>query len=364
MMVLRAAALVLWASVALAPGSLHAQAVPGVEVTGENDALDFWLPGKERPDGEYTNGLRVSLSRSVAPLWGRLVRSAAPCTGKESREQRCLTTEFAIAQQMYTPEPLSHRASEFESVRSPNGLTSRAQEPPPDDSVISAPIAGDRPFAGWLHADVTANIVSEKRLTSFGIAAGITGAQSGAEALQKGFHHIINQVDPPGWQYQLGFRPAANISYTDNMRAAFVAADGHDFADIVPSWSAQLGNARTSAYGGVVARLGYHLAHPWSPAARRRAGANDFGIWIYGGVRESLVVYDQLLDRSYTKNDSTFSVSRIPWVNSYNFGLAMRRHSLTIAFGGTHNGKEYRSEEVPNHSYGTITVTVDRGLER
>lgn len=364
MMLLRATTLALWLSLALAPAALHAQAVPGTEVTGENDALAVWLPQKQRPDGEYTNGLRVSLSRSMAPLWGRLVPSAAPCTGKESSGQRCLTTEFAIAQQMYTPEPLNHRASELGSVRSRNGVAFGAQAPPPEDSVISAPIDRDRPFAGWLHADVTANILSEKRLTSFGIVAGITGAQSGAEALQKGFHHLINQVDPPGWRYQLGFRPAANLSYTDHLRAAFIATDGHDFADIIPSWSAQLGNARTSAYGDVVARLGYHVAHPWSPAARERAGARDFGIWLYGGVRESLVVYDQLLDRSYTKNDSTFSVNRIPWVNSYQFGIAVRRHSLTLAFGGTHQGKEYRSEEVPNHSYGTITVTVDRGLER
>ena len=91
----------------------------------------------------------------------------------------------------------------------------------------------------------------------------------------------------------------------------------------MPSWSAQLGSARTSAYGDVVARLGYHLAHPWSPAARARAGARDFGIWLYAGVRESLVAYDQLLDRSYAKNDSTFSVNRIPWVNSYQFGIAI-----------------------------------------
>jgi lipid A 3-O-deacylase len=344
MMLLRGAAFGMWMSLAFSPGSLNAQAVPGTEVTGENDALDIWLPQKQRPDGEYTNGLRVSISRSTAPLWGRFVRAAAPCTGNETGGHRCLTTEFAIAQQMYTPEPLRHHATE--------------------DSVISAPIASDRPFAGWLHGDVTANIISEKRLTSFGIAAGITGAQSGAEALQKGFHHLIDQVDPPGWRYQLGFRPAANISYTDHLRAALVGTDGHDFADLIPSWSAQLGSARTSGYGEIAARLGYHIAHPWSPAARQRAGARDFGIWLYGGVRESLVVYDQLLDRSYTKNDSTFSVNRIPWVNSYDFGIAVRRHSLTIAFGGTHQGKEYRSEEVPNHSFGTITVTVDRGLER
>jgi hypothetical protein len=348
MTAVRALAVALWTVIVLAPSPAHAQAVPGTQVSGENDALDIWLPEIDRPDGEYTNGLRLSLSRSSAPLWGRLVRSAVPCSGHESRAQRCLTTELAIGQQMYTPEPLSHRAVDSAGTH----------------SIISAPIRGDRAFAGWLHADVTGNIISERRLTSFAIVAGVTGSASGAAAVQKGFHHLISQVDPPGWRYQLGFRPAANLSYTDHLRAALSASDGHDFADLMPSWSAQLGNARTSAYGEVVARLGYHLAHPWSPAARARAGAHDFGIWLYGGVRESLVAYDQLLDRRYTRDDSSFAVDRIPWVNSYQFGIAIRRHSLTIAFGGTHDGKEYRTEEVPNHSYGTITVTVDRALER
>ncbi|MEP7085800.1 MAG: lipid A deacylase LpxR family protein [Gemmatimonadota bacterium] len=349
MMAMRLAAVAIW--VACIPVSSHAQAVPGTLVQVENDALDVWLPQKQRPDGEYTNGIRVSLSRATAPLWRRLVRSAAPCTGREAIAARCLTTEFAIAQQMYTPEPLSHRASQL-------------QDGAPEDSTISAPIAGDRAFAGWLHADVTANIISEKRLTSFGIVAGITGRQSGAEALQKGFHHVIGQVDPPGWRYQLGLFPAASVSYTDRLRLAFAAQDGRDFFDVMPSWNAQMGNARTGAYGELEARIGYHLAHPWSPAARARAGPRDFGIWLYGGVRESLALYEQLLDRSYAKNDTTFSVDRIPWVNSYDFGIAVRRHSLTITFGGTHTGKEYKTQEVPNHSYGTITVTVDRGLDR
>src|SRR5205085_2864827 len=115
-------------SIALSPSILHAQAVPGTQVTGENDALDIWLPQKQRPDGEYTNGLRVSISRSMAPLWGRFVRSAAPCTGRETARQRCLTTELAIAQQMYTPEPLSHRSADSSG----------------NHFVISVPVPGDR----------------------------------------------------------------------------------------------------------------------------------------------------------------------------------------------------------------------------
>jgi lipid A 3-O-deacylase len=318
--------------VACAPARAHAQAVPGTLVQGDNDALDIWLPQKQRPDGEYTNGLRVSLSRSVAPVWGRLVRSAAPCTGHERTDQRCLTTEFAIAQQIYTPEPAGN-------------------EPKP----------GDRAFAGWLHGDATANIIGTNRLTSFRLEAGFTGRATGAEALQNSFHSLIGKYHPVGWKYQLGFFPAGSFTYTDQLRAVLASSGEHAIVDILPAWSAQAGNSRTSAYGELVARAGYHVSHPWSPAAREREGPRTFGIWLYGGVRESLVAFDQSLDRSYVVEGTTNSVERIPWVRSYQFGIAIRRHSLTISFGGVHDAKEYRTEYSP-HAYGTLIVNVDRGL--
>lgn len=330
----RAAAAAL--SIACMPAPAHAQAVPGTLIQGDNDALDYWLPTKQRPDGEYTNGLRFSLTRSVAPLWGRLVRGVTGCTGHETAAQRCLTTEFAIAQQMYTPNPVLN------------------------DPEMPAPVPGNRPFVGWLHGDVTANIISARRLTSFGLVAGVTGPPSLAEPLQKAFHQLIHQVDPVGWRYQLGFEPAANLSYTDHLRAVLASSGDHDFVDVLPSWSAQAGNARTSAYGEVIARAGYHVAHPWSPAARARAGASDFGVWAYAGFRESLVAYDQTLDRSYTKNGMTFSVQRIPWVSTFEFGIAMRRHSFMLSFGGVRDGKEYRTEFSSHHPYGRVTITIDR----
>ncbi|MDQ2767633.1 MAG: hypothetical protein M3Y30_10800, partial [Gemmatimonadota bacterium] len=92
MLAMRAASLAMSiACIAMTSQALRAQAVPGTLVTGENDAFDIWLPSKQRPDGEYTNGIRISLSRAMAPLWGRLVPSAAPCTGHEAIGARCLT---------------------------------------------------------------------------------------------------------------------------------------------------------------------------------------------------------------------------------------------------------------------------------
>lgn len=312
------------------PHALVAQAVPGIVFQGENDGLDLWLPKIKRPDGEYTSGLRVSITRSVAPLWGRFVHDAKPCSGSEVASQRCLTTEFAIAQQMYTP---------FNAENNPRPI--------------------DRPFAGWLHADVTADVVSTSRLRSLKLTAGFTGRATLAEALQKAFHRAVGISTADGWQYQLGFRPAASLTYVEKIRAVLATLRGRAIIDAQPSWSVQAGNSRTDAYAEMTARLGYHLSHPWNLASRVREGAHSFGIWVYGGVRGTFVAYDQTLDRSWSRHDITYSVQRVPWVGSYQFGVAARRHSLTVSFGGVHDEREYTTEFAP-HSYGSLTVTVDR----
>jgi lipid A 3-O-deacylase len=291
----------------------------------------LWKPKIQRTDGDYTNGIRVSLSRSVAPLWGRLIRSAAPCTGRESEQARCLTTEFALAQQMYTPS-----------------------------TAYREPSLSDRPFVGWLHADVTGNVVSAKRLTSFRIEAGFTGRATLAEALQRSFHAIAGANDDPGWKYQLGFAPLGALSYTDRLRVVLAKSHGQSFIDLLPTWSAQVGNSRTVASGEIAARAGFHLAHPWSLASRTSEGLHRFGVWFYGGFRESFVAYDETLDRSWSRDGSSYSVDRIPWVSGYQFGVAVHRHSLTITFGGNHDAREYETETNP-HTYGSLTINVDHG---
>ncbi len=316
----------------IASQTVNAQAVPGIELQLENDGLDLWLPKIQRPDGEYTNGLRVSLSQSAAPLWGRFIRLASPCTGHEAAGQRCLTTEFAIAQQMFTP---------FNAENEPRPI--------------------DRPFVGWLHADITANVISTSRLRSLKLVVGFTGPPTLAEDLQRAFHRAVGVTNGDGWRYQLGFSPEGSLSYVERLRVVIGARKEHAILDILPSWSVQAGNSRTDAYGEIVARAGLHVPHPWNLASRAREGARGFGVWVFGGVRETFVAYDQTLDRSWARDGSSYSVTRIPWVPRSEFGIGVRVHSLTITFAGIRDGKEYQTELAP-HSYGSLTMSVDRGV--
>ncbi len=307
----------------------EAQSVPGIEVQVDNDGLNLWLPKSERTDGEYTNGLRVSLSRYSAPLWGRLFHSSRPCNAKESSAQHCLTTEFAIAQQIYTPLNAENEPRPF-----------------------------DRPFVGWLHVDGTANVITTSRLRSVRLTAGFTGPPTLARNVQQSFHRIVGVTNGDGWNYQLGFAPAGSLTYTERLRTVLLSAGHRAIVDLLASWSVQAGNSRTEAYGEVVARAGLHMPHPWNPASRVREGSPALGFWVYGGFRETGVAYDQTLDRNWSRNGMSYSVTRIPWVSRYEFGVGARHHSLMVTFGGTRDAQEYSTEFAP-HSYGSVTVTID-----
>jgi lipid A 3-O-deacylase len=312
-----------------APILASAQSVPGFEVQAENDGLNLWLPKIRRTDGEYTNGLRLSLSRGVAPLWGHILPSSSPCRGTETVARRCLTTEFAIAQQMYTPLNAENEPRPF-----------------------------DRPFVGWLHGDFTANVISTSRLRSFKLTVGFTGPPTLARNLQQAFHRAVGATNPDGWNYQLGFSVAGSLTYSERFRRVLVSIGGRAIVDVLPSWSLQAGNSRTDGYAEIVARAGWHLPHPWNLASRLREGAKASAIWIYGGVRETGIAYDQTLDRSWSRDETSYSVERIPWVSRSEFGLGVQHHSLRMTFGGVHEGREYQTE-FSSHSYGSLTLTVD-----
>ena len=48
-----------------------AQQTGAVQVQIDNDGFNFWLRPAQRPDGEYTNGVRLTTELAHAPLWRR-----------------------------------------------------------------------------------------------------------------------------------------------------------------------------------------------------------------------------------------------------------------------------------------------------
>ncbi len=315
-------------AIALAPTVLGAQAAPGKRLVFDNDALDIWLPSIQRPDGEYTHGLRLSVALRSAPWWGRhLAPRLAPCAPGASGDLPCLTTELALGQKIFTPN---------------------STEP-------VAPLDGDRSYAGWLYASATAHVIAPRRLRSLGVELGVTGPPSLAGNVQRGFHELLGNSKPPeGWRYQLGFQPGARLSYVERYRAALTTKSGVPIADLLPGWAVEVGNVRDELRAGAELRVGWNVPHPWRSTAR---GAPGFAVYALVAASERWRAYDEFLDRAYTVGDSVRRIEKSRWVNDYTLGVGTRLGSLTLEFRGITQGREYRTG--PNtHPYASLVATI------
>ena len=149
-----------------------AQSVMRVDL--DNDSFNFWQAPGVRADREYSQGFRVNVLRPTdAALARRLLGGANQCDdGASTRDCRLLS--FAINQAIYTPMLDFRRRA-----------------------------ASERPYAGWLGAEVGVQRERERALTAFSIGLGVTGTPSMAEAAQKAVHRIFGFPTPEGWDAQL-----------------------------------------------------------------------------------------------------------------------------------------------------------------
>src|SRR5687767_12587526 len=142
-----------------------AQTLSGVTFQVDNDYFDFWLPGNERPDDNYTHGQILRAVFNMSPAWTRRgVPSCGEVLSSAVSPSRCAKSFLTISQKIFTP---THDAP--------------------------SPVVGERPYAGLLYADFGRSIVDRRQSRSLAIRLGTTGHPSGAEAAQTLFHRLLDQ---------------------------------------------------------------------------------------------------------------------------------------------------------------------------
>jgi hypothetical protein len=298
------------------------------QVTSDNDAYDFWIPMVVRPDYEYSNGVRVAVETEGARGWAGLARAVAPCARQVIRpadEVPCASTTVEGGQRIYVP-----RVDSFE------------------------PLAGQRPFAGWLYASVTGRVVHGDTRHSFGIEAGVTGKPSLAQSVMEGYHELLGFWKPVGWSHQLAFQPAASVTYGVEQLVAEARVGGVRAADLTADAGAALGTLRTSAHAGAELRAGTWLAHPW----RTRAGRGT-SVYLRAGVRGEAVAHDLFLDGSLFGGD-TARVTRRPFVGRTRWGVGIAHGPASIEYRVTARTRAY-DQEPGGHPYGTVEITWRHG---
>ncbi len=295
------------------------------QLTSDNDAYNFWIPMRVRPDNEYSNGLRLAVETEGARGWGALARSASPCAGAGAGDAGgCASTVVELGQRMYTP-----REDTYE------------------------PVAGQRPFAGWLYASATGRLVKGRTRHSVGVEAGVTGKPSLAQSVMEGYHRLAGFWRPVGWDHQLAFEPAAAVRYGVERLVAQARVGGVRAGDLTAEAGGSLGTLRTSAHAAAQLRVGTRLAHPW--ALRPLRGTSVYAL---AGVRGEAVAHDLFLDGN-TFGGGPPRVTRRPFVGETRWGVGVRRGGTTVEYRVSARGRAY-DEEPGGHPYGTFEITWRR----
>lgn len=297
-----------------APRSAGSPWLPRVRL--DNDAYNFWLHPGHRTDEEYTNGVVLAVEALRAPWWGKRLGGAAPgCAASAQGEGACLSTQFSLAQEMYTPN---------------------LDRPP----YSSPDWERERPYAAWLYVGAEGRRISARALRTYSLAVGVTGPPALGSLAQSIAHAITSKYTTraTGWETQVAFEPGVVLGVRQSLLLARWAPGGHGVLDLAPSAAVSLGNIRTAADLGARVRMGINLSHPWDP--REWRGRGPWELQLQAGGRREYVAHDFSLDGTLFTTPTRL-VTRVPTVSEYEFGAALRLRRLTVGWRAVTRSREY-----------------------
>jgi hypothetical protein len=312
------------------PGAAFAQALPPPDpaaiwfLEGENSTITTASPS----DRYYTNGAAIGRTGPTGELPDFLADFGHFLYG-DGRQRLSLD----ISQDIFTPA----------------------------DTRIKPPDPNDRPYAGYLHADAT--LIQDTAWTRdmLALQIGITGAPSGAAALQDAVHRAIGQSTDAGWNYQLHTQAAFEI-LADHVWRIPLATIGDVETDVLPELAAGAGLVRNFALAGGTLRFGHGLDADFG-AARLPPGLNggnaytpahDFGWYGFVGVDGQAVASDLFLNGNTFR--SSPHVSLVPVVGEIQTGIAFMIDGWRLSYMQVFQTTTFRGQRGGWFEFGSLNI--------
>ncbi|MEZ5930604.1 MAG: lipid A deacylase LpxR family protein [Alphaproteobacteria bacterium] len=323
-------------------------ALPAVAAEGDGrgricDAVGLQAENDEvaGTDRYYTGGLRAICVTS--PRWLDALPSPLDDAERESRAKAA----FSIGQSVFTP----------------------------DDIAQVEPIDDDHPYAGWLYlglgleSEVAPRPDRAGYLDRLELQLGVVGPWSGAEALQRGVHDVLDATEPAGWGNQLDNEPGVNLfcsrQWTGALRVDGIGGpEGAGLAlDVSPVIGAALGNVHLFGGGGLTVRVGRFeaddhgsaLIRPSLAGADGFSGRDGFSGYLFGGIEGRLVGRNIFLDGNSFQDDGP-SVDKERLVGEVRVGLALGYERFGLSYTQVFRTPEFEGQHP--HSYGSLTLTL------
>jgi lipid A 3-O-deacylase len=321
-----------------------------------------------RTDQHYTQGLRVDAGwRGWSLGLGNLVFSPDPglCHSVEGGLPGCHveSTRISIGQSMYTPRDLT----------------------------ISEPIVGDRPYGGWLYAELRTEasvmrsgrgFLRGARQVGTGISVGVIGPLSFADTLQRIWHEriTVESPRPEGWEHQIDNRAA--IMVTGDVKQRFYEfftspREMHRrirYFDLTGEAGLALGNVLTLARAGGTVRLGHNIGGDFGPTyitpspapppsvptgqneeerveqqptrtdaqskspAVRQPWTTRWSLYGFAATEARAVAYNVFIDGEAERHQ----IERNPWVRDLSYGITGRYGHFTASYRIVYRTSEFR----------------------
>lgn len=294
----------------------------------ENDVL-----GTDDSDRHYTNGLLLTYQTGENRVWDWLDGWARRHYFLEPDVR--LRASWAVGQSLFTPEDIS----------------------------TTELVVNDRPYAGWLHADLGLVGITDEILRTMELSVGVVGPAAGGEPLQKWFHEIIGSPEPMGWHNQLNNELTLMLVFEQKWRNLFGPGLLGLQMDLSPHGSVALGNVFTFGGVGGTIRIGQGLERDFGPPRIQPAppgsgyllSGKGFGWYVFGGVDGRLMLHNIFLDGNTFS--SSHSVERNPLVGDLLGGVAVTGLGMRVGLVYVARTEEFKGQNTSDH-FGSVTFSV------
>ncbi len=163
----------------------------------------------------------------------------------------------------------------------------------PTDIESKEPVANDRPYAGYFHAEFNYISLHPQQAHRFNLTLGATGESSFADQAQRLVHSLVGSKDPNGWQYQIEDQFAGSIGYLTHLNWKRQTTPGNTEWEIANVTEGNLGNFQSDVSTGAMFRWGTDLGGNFgsanisseNPFKAGMIGASNRGWFGYFGVK-------------------------------------------------------------------------------
>jgi lipid A 3-O-deacylase len=233
----------------------------------------------------------------------------------------------------------------------------------PANTAASAPVPGDRPYAGVLLGNFSLISDTDTSRSTLTLSLGVVGPASGAEQLQDGFHGLIGQTKDNGWGNQIDNTPAIELLSERVWRLPLIQFSGLE-TDVLPSLTAAVGDVRDYLQTGVIIRLGQGLTSDFgTPRVRPGLSGGDAYVqtrpiawYVFAGIDGQAVAYDITLQNNPFRGGP--HVDAIWDVGELEGGLAILAYGMRFSFTYAAQTQEFQGQRGGLHQFGSAALSV------